>query len=267
MARAESKRSGGVAQANVQRGLRESALWIFGALALILFVALVSYDRADPSFSSTGQPGPVANLIGPFGAHLSDLFFLLFGGPAFLFPIMLGLAGWNLFRDRKSLEPVDRRTAALRGLGFFLALASSCGLATLHFSSGTLPNSAGGLFGTLAGDQLARAMSFLGATLLLLAVWLASVSLCTGISWLDVMDRIGRGVLWTIGWVRDRISTARDVQVGREVKQARQEVVREEQKKVAERKPPKIEATSVAPPAAAMASQKDGTFSRVSAET
>ncbi len=229
-------------QAGVQRGLRESALWIFGALALILFVALASYDRADPSFSSTGQPGPVANLIGPFGAHLSDLFFLLFGGPAFLFPAMLGLAGWTLFRERRNPEPVDRRTAVLRGLGFFLALASSCGLATLHFSPGSLPNSAGGLLGMLAGDQLARLMSFLGATLLLLAVWLASVSLCTGLSWLDVMDRIGRGVLWAIGWVRERVSTARDVQAGREVKQARQEVVREEQKKVAERKPPKIEA-------------------------
>ena len=58
MAKVEAKRAEGGAQAaNVARGLRESALWVFGALALILFVALVSYDRADPAFSSTGQPG------------------------------------------------------------------------------------------------------------------------------------------------------------------------------------------------------------------
>jgi DNA segregation ATPase FtsK/SpoIIIE, S-DNA-T family len=38
------------------------------------------------------------------------------------------------------------------------------------------------------------------------------------------------------------MSTARDVKAGREVKQARQEVVREEQKKAADRKPPRIEA-------------------------
>ncbi len=85
-------------------------------------------------------------------------------------------------------------------------------------------------------------MSFLGATLLLLAVWLASVALCTGISWLEVMDRIGRGVLCGISWIKERMSSARDAKAGREVKHARQEVVREEQKKVAERKPPKIEA-------------------------
>ena len=238
MARTETKAGDGY---SISRGLRESALWVFGALALILLVALSTYDAADPSFSSTGQPGPVTNLIGPFGAWISDVFFVLFGGPAFLFPVMLGYAGWTLFQDRRNQDPIDRRTSALRATGFVLALASSCGLATLHFDPGSLPYSAGGQVGALVGDGLANSMSLLGATLLLLAVWLASVSLCTGVSWLAVMDRIGAAVLGGISWVRDRISTARDQKVGREVKQARAEVVREEQKKVAERKPPKIE--------------------------
>jgi len=226
----------------MMRAMRESSLWIFGALALILFAALASYDPADPAFSSTGQPGPVANLIGPFGAWLADLFFVLFGAPAYLFPVMLAYAGWALYRDRALAPAVSRRTVGLRGLGFVLALATSCGLATLHFDGSSLPSSAGGVLGELVGDGLASVMSLLGATLLLLAVWLASVSLCTGVSWLSVMDRIGYGVLGAVGWARDRLSTARDVKAGREVKQARQEVVREGQKKAAERKPPKIEA-------------------------
>ncbi len=230
------------AASGVARGLRESALWVFGALALILLVALATYDSADPAFSSTGQSGPITNMIGPFGAWLSDLFFVLFGGPAFLFPLMLAFAGWALFQERRSSEPFDRRTTALRSGGFVLALASSCGLAALHFDAGSLPYTAGGQVGSLVGDGLAAALSPLGATLLLLAVWLGSVSLCTGISWLDVMDRIGGGVLAAIAWAKDRSSTARDVKAGREVKQARQEIVREEQKKAAERKPPKIEA-------------------------
>ncbi len=239
MARTESKTD---AASGVARGLRESALWVFGALALLLLVALASYDSADPAFSSTGQSGPVTNLIGPFGAWLADLFFVLFGGPAFLFPVMLAFAGWTLFKGRRSPEPLDRRTTALRAAGFVLALASSCGLATLHFDGGSLPYSAGGQVGSLVGDGLASALSPLGATLLLLAVWLGSVSLCTGISWINVMDRIGGGVLGAIAWAKERSSTARDVKAGREVKQARQEIVREEQKKAAERKPPRIEA-------------------------
>ena len=241
MARTESKTD---AASGVARGLRESALWVFGALGLILLVALATYDSSDPGFSSTGQSGPITNLIGPFGAWLSDMFFVLFGGPAFLFPVMLAFAGWTLFQERRSAEPFDRRTSALRGAGFVLALASSCGLATLHFDAGSLPNSAGGLVGSLVGDRLASALSPLGATLLLLAVWLGSVSLFTGISWLDVMDRIGNGVLAAIDWAKERSSTARDVKAGREVKQARQGIVREEQKKAAERKPPKIEAVA-----------------------
>jgi S-DNA-T family DNA segregation ATPase FtsK/SpoIIIE len=243
VAKADVKRAEGGAQAaNVARGLRESALWLFGALALILFAALVSYDRADPAFSSTGQPGPVTNLIGPFGAWLSDLFFVLFGGPAFLFPIMLGFAGYRLFQERGHREPVDRRSASFRSLGFFLALASSCGLATLHFSGVGFPNTAGGVVGSLLGEGLAQAMSFLGATLLLLAVWLGSVSLATGLSWLDAMDRIGASVLRGLSVLRERMSVRRDQNIGKEVKQQREVIVREEQKKVAERKPPKIEA-------------------------
>jgi S-DNA-T family DNA segregation ATPase FtsK/SpoIIIE len=243
LAKAEANRAdGGDQAANVARGLRESALWIFGALALILFASLVSYDRADPAFSSTGQPGPVTNLIGPFGAWLSDLFFVLFGLPAYLFPIMLGIAGYHLFQERGSREPVDRRSASFRGLGFFLALASSCGLATLHFSGESFPNTAGGVVGSLLGEGLASSMSFLGATLLLFAVWLGSVSLATGVSWLNVMDRVGSWVLCGFSFVRERMSERRDQSIGKEVKQAREVVVREEQKKVAERKPPKIEA-------------------------
>ena len=40
MARAEAKHGPSAQAAIVARGLRESALWVFGALALILFVAL-----------------------------------------------------------------------------------------------------------------------------------------------------------------------------------------------------------------------------------
>jgi DNA segregation ATPase FtsK/SpoIIIE, S-DNA-T family len=241
----EAKRAAdGTQAANVARGLRESALWIFGALALILFASLVSYDRADPAFSSTGQPGPVTNLIGPFGAWLSDLFFVLFGVPAYLFPLMLGIAGYRLYQERGSREPVDRRSASFRWLGFFLALASSCGLATLHFSGAGFPHTAGGVVGALLGEGLANSMSFLGATLLLLAVWLGSVSLATGLSWLAAMDTIGHWVLRGFSFVRERMSERRDQSIGKEVKQAREVVVREEQKKVAERKPPKIEAVA-----------------------
>ncbi len=227
--------------AAVVRSLREGALWVFGALALIVFAALATYDRNDPSFATTGEPGPLSNVIGPLGAHLSGLLVLLFGAPAFLFPIMIGLVGWLLYQDKSKSDAQSRATMAFRGLGFLLTLATSCGLASLHFTIESYPSSAGGVLGSLVGEGLEAGLSFLGATLLLLALWLAGVSLFAGLSWIEVMDRIGRGTLNGIDWLKRKISSEREIKAGRELKESRSEVIREQQRRVANRPPPKIE--------------------------
>jgi DNA segregation ATPase FtsK/SpoIIIE, S-DNA-T family len=225
----------------VVRSLREGALWVFGCLALILFVALASYDSADPSFITTGDPGPVNNLIGPFGAHLAGLLVWVFGRPAFLFPIMLGFAGYLIFVGRKDAAPVNRMNWILRAIGFVATLLTSCGLATLHFSS-RYPDSAGGVLGQGVGPGLVSGLGFLGATLLLLALWLAGVSLFSGLSWLEVMDRLGRWILTGVEWLQQRLAERKEVREGREQKEIRQEVVREKIEIAAKRPPPKIEA-------------------------
>ncbi len=225
----------------VARGLREGALIVFGAVALVLLLALASFDPQDPGFTSTGEPGPVANLIGPIGAFLADVFLEVFGGPAFLFPVLLGLFGWSLFRP-SATESSSRANLALRVAGFVLTLATSAGLATLHFSAGHYPNTAGGILGDFVGGGLARGFSFLGATLLLLGLWFAGVSLFSGLSWLVVMDKLGRAILGTDAWVRAKLATRRDQAVGRESKVARQEAAREEKKKAELKAPPRIEA-------------------------
>ncbi|MGH8187761.1 MAG: DNA translocase FtsK 4TM domain-containing protein, partial [Steroidobacteraceae bacterium] len=155
----------------VVRSLREGALWVFGALALIVFAALVTYDRNDPSFATTGEPGPISNVIGPFGAHLSGLLILLFGAAAFLFPVMIGVTGWLLFQDRTRGDAPSRATLAFRAAGFVLTLITTCGLASMHFAIASYPSSAGGVLGALAAQGLEASLSFLGATLLLLALW------------------------------------------------------------------------------------------------
>jgi DNA segregation ATPase FtsK/SpoIIIE, S-DNA-T family len=225
----------------VVRSLREGALWVFGALALIVFAALVTYDRNDPSFATTGEPGPLSNVIGPLGAHLAGLLVLMFGASAFLFPVMIGLVGWLLYQDRSKNDSPSRATLAFRGIGFLLTLATSCGLASLHFTISAYPSSAGGVLGSLVGEGLESGLSFLGATLLLLALWLAGVSLFAGLSWIQVMDRVGRGTLNAMDWLRRKVSSEREIKAGRELKEARSEVIRQEQRRVASRLPPKIE--------------------------
>jgi S-DNA-T family DNA segregation ATPase FtsK/SpoIIIE len=236
----ERRREGGLSEP-VARALREGALWVFAALGLILLVALGSYDNHDPGFSSTGEPGQVSNWIGPVGALVADTFLMLFGRPAFLFPLLLVITGWAIYRVHRVPEVRSHSTLAFRSLGFAVMLATSCGLATLHWDGSGYTNSAGGVLGMAVGRTLADGLSFLGATLLLLGLWLASVSLFLDVSWLTVMDRLGRWTLQGLGWVRERIASSRTAAEGRERKQARAEVVREEQKKSASRTPPRIE--------------------------
>jgi S-DNA-T family DNA segregation ATPase FtsK/SpoIIIE len=231
--------------ATVARALREGALWFLGAVALLLVLALLSYHKDDASFWNTGDGGTAHNWIGPVGAWLAGFFFSLFGRPAYLFPAMLAYAGWLVHKEQPLPDARSRINTILRAAGFGVTLLTSCGLASLHWDGAALPSSAGGVVGEFVGDHSRAALQFLGATLLLLALWFSGVALFLGVSWFDVMDKLGAWVLEGINWVQTKIEQRRELASGQQRKQARQGVVREEQKKVASRPPPRIE--SVAP--------------------
>ncbi len=54
----------------VHRALREAALYVFGALALILWFALFTYNPADPGFSQATTSDVVNNGVGRVGHGL-----------------------------------------------------------------------------------------------------------------------------------------------------------------------------------------------------
>jgi DNA segregation ATPase FtsK/SpoIIIE, S-DNA-T family len=233
--------------AAVARALREGTLWVFGALALILILAFLSYHAQDHSFGDTGEPGAVRNWIGPVGASLASFFFTVCGRPAYLFPLMLAYAGWLVHKEQAMPDTRSQINTLFRAAGFVLTLLTSCGLATLHWAPISPSITAGGALGKIVGDGSARGLSFLGATLLLLGVWLAGVALFLGVSWFEIMDKLGAGVLKSIEWARTQLEQRRELASGQQRKQARQGVVREEQKKVASRPPPRIEPVAPAP--------------------
>ncbi|MEX0735302.1 MAG: DNA translocase FtsK 4TM domain-containing protein [Steroidobacteraceae bacterium] len=239
------------------RALREAAFWLLAALALVLLIALSSHDASDRSFSYTGEPGRVGNLIGPLGAWIADVLYTLFGWPAFLFPVAIAFSAWMGLKRAPDEAGQGRTTIALRVIGIVIALATSCGLATLHFSAGTLPAGAGGILGDLVGENLAQVALLLGATLVLLALWFAGVQLYTGVSWLRVMDFLGHWVLAGAAWVRARMAISRDQAVGRESREARETVVREVQKRAAMRTPPRIEPPAPPVPEPSLRVQKE----------
>jgi DNA segregation ATPase FtsK/SpoIIIE, S-DNA-T family len=224
----------------VTRGLRESAIIALGIVALVLFMALLTYSPDDPGFSYTGNSAPVHNRIGVIGAWLADVLFFLFGRPAYLFPLVLGAACWGLQRRMKA-QGASRANTLVRIAGFVLVLVASCGLTTLHWQPGALRQTAGGVVGSVVGQGLVAGLDFLGATLVMIAAWMAGLSLAFGVSWLTIMDRLGALTWAGIGRLRSRSAAARDAAEGRERRQARKEAMESEQKKSATRAPPRIE--------------------------
>src|SRR6185369_16852473 len=224
--------------------MRESIAIVLAVLALVLLTALFTYSSADPGWSYSGEGGPVENRVGPLGAIVADLLYFLFGRPAFLLPVMLLVAAWLLMRNRAAaLEPATRANAAVRAGGFLLLLAASCGLTALHWSPGELRETAGGVLGKAVGLGLSSGLKPLGATLLLLAAWMAGAALAFHVSWLAVMDAIGHGFWKALAWLKAWSSTRRDVADGQERKRERQEAVQKEKekKKAAPRVMPVIE--------------------------
>jgi DNA segregation ATPase FtsK/SpoIIIE, S-DNA-T family len=227
--------------AAVARGLRESAIIALAVVALVLFTALATYSPDDPGFSFTGDSAAIHNGIGPIGAWIADMLFFLFGRPAFLFPVLLAVSCWTLFRNRQQTEGGSRANTVVRIGGFVLLLVASCGLTTLHWDPEQLPQSAGGVVGKIVGDGLESGLHFMGATLLLVAAWMAGLALSFGVSWLTIIDGLGAWAWRGIGWLRNRGVVSRDAAAGRERKQLRKEAVIIEQKKAATRTPPRIE--------------------------
>jgi S-DNA-T family DNA segregation ATPase FtsK/SpoIIIE len=225
----------------VARALRESALIVFGVLAFILWYALFTYDVSDPGFSQATSSSSVNNGMGRVGAFAADFLFNFFGRPAYLFTVMVVYLGWMLYREQKTQHGYTRMDYALRVGGFVATLVTSCALATLHFSSIGFNETAGGIVGRIVGEWLESVMKLLGASTLLFVFWVASISLFLGISWFNVMDRVGRWCL--VGYERARIKLGelRDKAEGRRQQAARQDVLEVEKKRTAGRKKPRIE--------------------------
>ena len=236
---------------HLMQGLKEAALWIFGVIAVLVFASLATYNAHDPSFLYSGDGGSVHNAIGPVGAWLSTGLYFLFGYPAYLFPFLLMWAGFMVFRARRSEDPVNKLHVAMRISGLILCLLTASGLASLNWrvATGNLPVDAGGILGDFAGKGLAAGLSELGATLLLLALFLGAVTIFTGLSWIAVMDRIGHFTLVAIERVRNRWGWLRETIQTRRAREQQVEVIKVHTEQVKSRPKPRIEpVVKAAPP-------------------
>lgn len=188
---------------SLTRGLREIGLLGYGAIALFFFISLATFDLEDAGWSHSGSGRPIANGAGAIGAWLADISFSLFGLMAFLFPFLLAGYGYALFKGEHSRAPAGWGTRLLRWFGLLVAMTAGSAVADLHLwrVPFALPQTSGGIVGQEFSKLLLGGLGRTGATVILSAAVLAGISLFTGLSWLKVIDAVGKaGLLITNGF-------------------------------------------------------------------
>jgi S-DNA-T family DNA segregation ATPase FtsK/SpoIIIE len=228
---------------HVVRRLREGGLIVLGAIAVFLLVALLTHSKGDPGWSHTGGGGPLSNRGGIVGAYLADFFLYLFGYVAYVFPLMIGLGGWQVFRSEPKARQVDYFHLTTRFIGFILTVLMGCGLFWINTRSSGDPHFAGGIAGDVTGRALVSMFGGTGGALLMLALFLTGITLFTGLSWLWLMDMLGRYTLNLIDRLQHGFELLIDYLAGRRAKREREAVVKVETKRVISRPKPKIEPT------------------------
>ena len=180
--------------ATLSRGIREVFFLAYAAVALFILIALATFSVDDAGWTHTGSGRPPVNGAGAVGAWLADLGFSLFGVTAFLFPLLLAGYGYSVYKGvRKDTTPT-LATRVLHWLGFAAAMGAAAAIADLHWQRSLfpMPQGNGGILGQEVSHLVFRSFGEKGTSVLLTGLFLMGVSLYTGLSWLGVVDAVGK---------------------------------------------------------------------------
>ena len=190
--------------ATLLRGLRESALLVYMAISMLLLISLLSFSLEDPGWRHAGGLNPeVRNAAGSAGAWVADFFLSIFGISAFLLPFILAVHGYLIYRNASNEKP-SWLDSGLHWLGFIIAFTAATGITERFMIRPRipLPEGYGGILGQEVSEHFFRTFGTTGMTILLVALFLAGVSLFSGLSWVWVLDGAGALGLRLAGWSR-----------------------------------------------------------------
>ena len=164
-----------------------------GALCLFLMMALLTYGKDDPGWSHNSRVVDVQNFGGPAGSYSADILFMVLGYFAYIFPLLLAVKAYQIFRERHQPWQWSGWLFSWRLVGLIFLVISGAALAHIHFHSASgLPAGAGGALGESLGDLARNALNIQGSTLLLIALFLFGLTVFTDLSWFKVMDVTGK---------------------------------------------------------------------------
>ena len=246
------------ASSRAARLFREARWLAFAALALYLFLILVTYSAADPGWSHSASVGALGNRGGRFGAWLADVLLSVLGYSSYWFIVLFAsrvAVGYRaLVRSR--LLPGDDGPVEpvwIHITGFVVLLIASCGIECFRASgvasvSHALPQGPGGVIGHEEVRLLTHAFGMTGATLAMLVLFAGGFSLFTGWSWLMIAERVGAALEGSVMLFKRKREAREDRAVGAEAAVVREEAVVQERSRIVEAPPIRIEPQVVAVP-------------------
>jgi len=170
--------------------VREGLGIVCTVASVFLLISLLTYHNFDPSFSTPGN-GEIQNYGGLVGSYLSDLFFNLIGGAAFLIPLFMLLFAASLIRSMEW----TRQKILLHLTGGVILVLSLATLLGLHFSSISFFSQtlyrAGGWIGTILSKGMLHLFAKTGTYLILMTLFLISLMITTGLSLLTLAVKGG----------------------------------------------------------------------------
>ncbi len=154
------------------------------AFAVALMLALLSFDAADVDGKS--RLGRTANLLGPIGAHVADMFLSAIGIGAFAMAGIFGWLGFSYLVGRRSrMEKLDV-TGGLFGLLSLVVLAH-----VIASPMRLLEHPPGGWLGSWVGEISSSLLSTAGTFLAFGAVGVVSIMLLSRKSIFELAQSVG----------------------------------------------------------------------------
>ncbi len=174
--------------------LQQATTIIAIGIAVLLIIALLTYDRVDPGIfhSNSNHVGACVNKIGCMGAYIADFLYGLLGYVAYAVPLVVVALGLSAFNQppkhlRMPNNPIGGLNSVITVIGAVFTLLAGSGLAEMLFYP-----VGGGILGAVVANGLQRTvLDFYGALLILLSLFLGGITLVGDIHWGEVTEKIG----------------------------------------------------------------------------
>lgn len=200
---------------------------VFLLVAIILGVSLFTYHPEDPLiWSKEGLSGEAHNLFGTVGSHLAGGIFFLLGFSSFWLVVVFLIMAVLSFKEYTLMSPVGTAIAILCLVVSFSGLIQLYVPDSLSFRDGSVVG--GGWVGLYLSQLMKRVLNVFGAYVLLVAVFIMSLMVCTRISFGWLFSKIG---LWLLSVFRSLKEYYTKKKEQRRKRKVRKESIKKEESK------------------------------------